>query len=257
MRIGSLVTPGLTGVAFFVSKILLKSKGYRITGQIPFDMPSNWLFLHPALSKKTVDFIFEKNHSRVKKQTEKLFSTHRNFLSRRDLLQDMLISPVSLGYSLAGKYVFAKSFYASAKCTKCNLCINNCPVKAIKTVNGKPFWTFRCQSCMKCMTDCPAKAIESAHGLIVAVSIVTSVALSFLSGSFFTGYFHSVFIKGLIFTLLLILFLWLFYSIQHILLRNKYFEKLIIFTSLTHYKFWGKRNPVPSLLQQNKNKKQQ
>ena len=246
MRIGNYVTHGLTGIAFFVSNILLKSKGYRIIGQIPFDMPSNWFFLHPALSKKSVDFIFDKNHSRVKKHTEKLFSTNRNFLSRKDLLQDILITPVSLGYSFAGKYVLAKSFYASAKCTNCNLCINNCPVKAIKTVKNRPFWTFRCQSCMKCMTECPAKAIESAHGLIAFISILSSVSLSFLSSLIVTDYFHSAVVKLLVFTVLSILFLLVFHSIQHAFLRNKYIEKLIVFTSLTHYKFWGKGETVGS-----------
>ena len=243
MRIRNFVTPGLTGIAFFVSNILLKCKGYRIIGQIPFDMPSNWFFFHPALNKKTVDFIFEKNHSRVKKHTEKLFATHRNFLSRKNLPEDILVSPIALGYLLAGRYVLAKSFYASAKCTNCNLCINNCPVKAITTVRGRPFWSFRCQSCMKCMTDCPAKAIESAHGLIVIISILSSVALSLLSSFIVADYFHSTVVKLLIFTFLLILSLLVFYRIQHALLQNKYIEKLIVFTSLTHYKFWGKRNP--------------
>jgi Pyruvate/2-oxoacid:ferredoxin oxidoreductase delta subunit/flavodoxin len=243
MRIGNYITPGLTGIAFFVSNLILKSKGYRIVGQIPFDMPSNWFFFHPAFNKKTVDFIFEKNRLRVKKHTEKLFSTNRNFLSHQDLLQDILISPVAVGYLLLGRYALAKSFYASAKCTRCNLCVDNCPVKAIKEVKGKPFWTFRCQSCMKCMTECPAKAIESAHGLIIALSILSSVTLSFLSGFVFAGFFHSAVVQLLIFTILLILFLWILYRIQHILLRNKYIEKWIILTSFTYYRFWGKRNP--------------
>ncbi|GHT63108.1 (4Fe-4S)-binding protein [Bacteroidia bacterium] len=199
MRIGNYVTPGLTGIAFFVS--------------------------------------------RVKSHTEKLFSNNRNFLSRKDLLQDILISPVSLGYSLAGKYVFAKTFYASAKCTNCNQCINNCPAKAISIIKGKPFWTFRCQSCMKCMTSCPTKAIESAHGLIIILSFLSSVTLSALSGFILADYFHSIFVKLLIFTFLLIIFLLVFYKVQHALLRNKYLEKLIVLTSLTHYKFWGKQNP--------------
>ena len=245
-RIGNFVTPGLTGVAFIVSSILLKSKGYRIIGQIPFDMPSNWFFLSPALSKKSVDYLFAKNHDRVKKQTDKLFSNNQNFLSHRDLLQDILISPISLGYAWAGKYFFAKSFYASAKCTNCNLCIKNCPVKAIKTVKGKPFWTFRCQSCMQCMAECPSKAIESAHGLIVVSSVLSSVLLSFLSGIVLADYFHSTVVKLLILTVLLFVFLFVFYRIQHILLRNKYFEKLIVLTSLTHYKCWGKHNPKVS-----------
>ncbi len=42
MKIGSYVTPGLTGIAFILSSLILKMKGYKIVGQIPFDMPSNW-----------------------------------------------------------------------------------------------------------------------------------------------------------------------------------------------------------------------
>ncbi|GHT47576.1 hypothetical protein FACS189440_08470 [Bacteroidia bacterium] len=186
MRIVDYVTPGLTGIAFFVFNILLKSKGYRVIGQIPFDMPSNWFFLHPALSQKTVEIIFEKNHFRVKKHTDKLFSTSQNFLSRKDVLQDILISPVSLGYSLA---------------------------------------------------------IELAHGLILILSILSSFSLSYLSRFVFADFFHSAVVKIMIFTILLIVFLLVFYRVQHILLQNKYLEKLIIFTSLTHYKVWSKRNP--------------
>lgn len=43
MKIGSFVTPGLTGIALFLSSLLLKQKGYKIVGQIPFDLPSNWI----------------------------------------------------------------------------------------------------------------------------------------------------------------------------------------------------------------------
>lgn len=243
MRIRNFVTPGLTGVAFFRSHLLLNSKGYHVIGQIPFDMPSNWFFLHPALTEKTVDFIFEKNLLRVDKNMEILFSTNRNFLSHKDLVQDILISPISLSYSLAGKYFFAKSFYASSKCTNCNLCVNNCPAKAISVIKGKPYWTFRCQSCMKCVISCPAKAIESAHGLIVSIFMLSSVALSALTGFLVADCFHSTFMKLAIFTLSAIMFLLVFYRLQQVLLQNKYIEKLIIFTSLTHYKFWGKRNP--------------
>lgn len=60
MKIGSFVTPGLTGIAFILSSLLLKRKGYKIIGQIPFDMPSNWISLHPALRENAVKFIHKK-----------------------------------------------------------------------------------------------------------------------------------------------------------------------------------------------------
>jgi hypothetical protein len=100
---------------------------------------------------------------------------------------------------------------------------------------------------MKCITDCPSKAIELAHGLIVILSILSSVSLSFLLRFVLADFFHVAVVKILTFTILLIVFLFVFYRVQHILLRNKYLEKLILLTSLTHYKFWGKRNPKKNM----------
>ncbi len=80
MKIGSFITPGLTGVAFILSSLLLKRKGYKIVGQIPFDMPSNWISIHPALNERTVKFIHQKNYDRVKKHSDKVFVAKRIFL---------------------------------------------------------------------------------------------------------------------------------------------------------------------------------
>ena len=113
MKIGSFVTPGLTGIAFILSSLLLKRKGYKIVGQIPFDMPSNWISIHPALNERAVKFIHQKNFDRAKKHSDKIFAGKKDFLALRDLIQDILIAPVSLGYYLVGRYAFAKTFYAS------------------------------------------------------------------------------------------------------------------------------------------------
>ena len=174
MKIGSFITPGLTGIAFLFSSLLLKGKGYKIVGQIPFDMPSNWISIHPALNKGTVRFIHQKNYSRVKKHANKIFSGNKDFLALRDLIQDILIAPVSLGYYLLGRYVFAKTFYASYKCDNCGNCIKQCPVKAINSINDHPYWTFKCESCMKCMNSCPKRAIETAHGLFALTTFLIS-----------------------------------------------------------------------------------
>ncbi|GHT02254.1 (4Fe-4S)-binding protein [Bacteroidia bacterium] len=227
MRIGNIATPGLTGIAFFVSNLLLRTKGYTIAGQIPFDMPSNWIAIHPTLSRKTVRFLFETNFSHVQKHAEQIFAGKKDFLSHRDLVQDVLVSPIALGYYIAGRFFLAKQFYASAQCNNCGLCINQCPVKAIKRVGGRPFWTFRCESCMKCMSRCPQKAIEVAHGLWLVLIILSSV-----------------------FTPVFFLIIGFLYRLQHLLLANRFFGKIITFTSLTHYKIWGKGNPKSNRIEQ-------
>ncbi|MBN2349400.1 MAG: EFR1 family ferrodoxin [Bacteroidales bacterium] len=245
MRIGRWVTPGLTGTAFLFSSFLLKRKGYTITGQIPFDMPSNWISIHPALREKSVKFLHEKNYSRVKKHADKIFAGKKDFLAYRDLFQDILISPVSLGYYLAGRFAFAKSFYANTHCDNCGLCIKQCPVQAIKMVNNRPFWTIHCESCMKCMNTCPKKAIETAHGLFFGLYFLSSSVITYLFYLLFADYIQPGFIRLLLFTIVFMALLLILYRIQHIVLKNKFIGKLISFTSLTNYKFWGRYKSIP------------
>lgn len=244
MKIGSFVTPGLTGVAFFLSSLILKQKGYKIVGQIPFDMPSNWISIHPALNGNTVNFIFRKNYCRVENYAGKLFDGKSYFLSNRDLIQDILISPVSLAYYLIGRYAFAKTFYANSSCDNCGLCLNQCPVKAIRSVNERPFWTLKCESCMRCMNSCPKNAIETATSLLIAVSFLSSFLFSLLIIKLSLSYFQSEPLNTIAGSLLFIVLMCLFYKIQHLLLRNKIFANLISYSSLTHYKFWGRYKTI-------------
>jgi len=245
MKIGKLVTPGLTGIAFLLSSLILRIKGYKIVGQVPFDMPSNWLSLHPSLSEKAVKYLHRVNYSRVEKHAEKILSGQRDFLALRDLIQDILISPVALGYYLIGRFALAKSFYASADCDSCGLCIKQCPVQAIKMVNNHPFWTFNCESCMHCMNSCPKRAIETAHGLIAIVSVLTSLGLTLLLQSFQQLVINSSIIRLTIWTVIFIAILWILYNIQHLLMKYKTISKLVSLTSLTHYKIWGRYKSIP------------
>lgn len=244
MRIGRWVTPGLTGVAFLLSSFLLKRKGYKIKGQIPFDMPSNWISIHPVLGKKTVAFLHAKNYSRAEKYAAKIFSGKPVFPAYRDLVQDILISPVSLAYYLVGRFAFAKSFYASPKCDHCDICIKTCPVNAITHVNGRPFWTFKCESCMKCMNFCPQQAIETAHGLFIAIIILNGF-ITFLLYKNLLHFIQPGFARFLVSNLVFFILLWVSYQLQHQLLRIKFFGKLISLFSLTHYKFWGRYKSIP------------
>lgn len=238
IKAGNMIIPGLTGIAFFLSSFILKKKGYNIVGQIPFDMPSNWLSIHPALRKDSIKFIYEKNYNRMKRHFGKLYSGKTDFTSAKDLIQDLLISPVALAYYGVGRYFFAKSYYASSKCNNCNLCIRQCPVQAISIINARPFWSLKCESCMKCMNNCPLQAIETTHGLWLIIIVLTSTACSFLFQNLLTNV--SWIIRFLVFNLILFILLLILYRVQHWILSNKSITKIISLTSLTHYKFWGR-----------------
>ena len=245
MKIGSFITPGLTGIAFILSSLLLKRKGYKIVGQIPFDMPSNWISIHPALNERTVKFIHQKNYDRVKKHSDKIFAGKKDFLALRDLIQDILIAPISLGYYLVGRYAFAKTFYASYKCDNCDICIKQCPVKAIEKINNRPYWTFNCESCMKCMNSCPKRAIETAHGLFIITIFLISTLSSLILTPLLPESGINDLIRFLIVNSVLMAFLWILYKAQHLIIGKKFAGKMIAFTSLTYYKFWGRYKSIP------------
>ena len=237
-RIGPLLIPGITGAAFIVSSIILKIKGYVVAGQVPFDMPTNWTSLHPAPGDKTMKSILEKNQIRVRKHFEIIYSGKNDYAARKEVILDIITGIPSFAYLYWGRFFLSKTLYASSKCTQCNLCVRDCPVKAITIVDKRPYWSIKCESCMHCINICPFRAIEAAHGLLVLVFYLWIVGTPILMG-LLPLLFHHWLIAFLVFDVLLFFgLLFLLYRFQHFLLKNRTVAKIIAYTSLTHYKFW-------------------
>lgn len=162
---------------------------------------------------------------------------------------DLALVPFAFGYYLVGRFALAKTFYASYKCSDCGLCQKNCPVQAIIKIKGRMFWTYRCESCMKCMNNCPERAIETAHIMVLPVwwlafSIIPNYIVYKLMD---LGYIHwSKITYDTIFYItqaaigLSVAFF--AYRVFHFLLGFKWINRLITFTSMTHYKFWRRFN---------------
>lgn len=242
MLIGNYNLPGISGLTFLLSSTILKIKGYSLAGFVPVDLPSNWISLHPGLNDRTIKILHEKNKLKVAKSAEKLFSGSKPNISIFEKVIDLLISPISLGYYFAGRFMFSKTFYASSECNNCDLCIKNCPVKAIIKIDKRPFWTLKCESCMNCMSHCPKNAIETAHGFIISYIILSS-GLTGLILEFIGKYLiiENGIVHFVLNTLLFLIFLTISYRLIHYLMRFKFVERMMVYTSLTKYKFWGKR----------------
>jgi len=244
MLIGRFVTPGLTGIAFYLTSLVLWLKGYSINGMFPVDLPSNWISLHPGLNDRTIKFLHEKNKKRVVEFSEKAFTGKKIFKALFEIVQDLAVSPIAVLYYLVGRFVLSKTFYASAACDNCNACIKNCPVQAIKTVNNRPYWTFNCESCMKCMSSCPKRAIETGHGFVTVVVILNSVIFTdlfykYLGLASFMAY--NEFVSSVIESILFLIFIGICYRIMHYLMKFSFFNRIMLYSSLTKYKFWGRR----------------
>lgn len=239
MLIRKFVTPGITGIAFYFASLILISKGYKLKGWYPVDLPSNWISVHPGLNKRTTDFLHTKNRERVYNFARKIFSGNSYFRAVLEFY-DLLLLPIAIGYYFIGRFILAKTYYASNDCDNCGICIKGCPVGAIKEIGNKPFWTINCESCMKCMGNCPKKAIETGHGLVAVIIALYSFLIGGIASTYLNQFDNSIFgsiVNSMIFLLITVVV----YRISHFLMRFRIFERINVLTSLTKYKFWGRR----------------
>ncbi len=255
MKLSKWFLPGLSGIALWLAAIVLLMKGYRIRGLRSIDLPSNWISFHPGLKETVVESI----HIHCKRITTdfaaKILGGRTVMTAFRDIIQDLLISPVAVGYFFIGRFILAKSFYATTECDNCGLCIAHCPVKAIRLISSRPFWSYRCESCMRCMNECPKRAIETAHGFVIGILILSNL---FLAGWFWMAIGRVISIPGdnawaqlavsLIGWVPALVVMVASYRIFHYLLRLPGFRQLIYYTSGTRYAFWRRYKPSRKMI---------
>ncbi len=213
----------------------------------PLDLPSNWLILHPGLKEKVIHSIYKRCEGIVNSFANKLLDGKRKYKALISFPIDIMMLPIALGYYFIGRFFLAKTLIATDKCTNCNKCINQCPVMAIKNINKMPFWTYKCESCMRCVNACPERAIETTHAFSITLLILSSLIISplLVSGLKLLGvlnWINQFVITRNLWTLIdagiFLLFVFLSYGILHFLMRYKFINRIIAYTSLSRYKFW-------------------
>ena len=96
---------------------------------------------------------------------------------------------------------------------------------------------------MHCMGHCPKNAVETAHGFIIGVMILNSTLLLGLFYKYFEIFFYKIEnakVKFVVETLLFLSILAMCYRVIHYCMRFKIFERVMVYASLTKYKFWGR-----------------
>ena len=173
LKIGKFFIPGISGAAQFLPMIILKLKGYKIMGGLPLDMPSNWLFLHPGLSQPKVDSIVRRCEGITKEFSNNILNGKRIFRKMLGtLLLDIAILPITFIYYIYARFLFAKTMIYTSNCNNCKICVNNCPVKAIKIKNDRPYWSYSCEGCMRCINNCPRTSIQCSHLIFLMILII-------------------------------------------------------------------------------------
>ena len=244
MKLYKLFLPGLSGVALLLPAFILWLKGYKCIGFRPVDLPSNWIPLHPGLRKKVIESIFIRCEKIVRNFAGKILAGKKVYRGLFSLPVDLLISPVALGYFVAGRFFLSKTFIANYNCTNCGICIKECPTSSIKLVANRPYWKLTCESCMRCLNHCPERAIEAAHGMAVAFWIIfTAVNTQIIFYIINTLNIQPevwwwkliaqiISIGGMVFIATLL------YLVMHYAMWLKPVKYLVRFTSLTGLPFW-------------------
>lgn len=252
MKMGKLFLPGLSGIAQYFYAILFVVKRYKVVGMQCIDLPSNWISIHPGLKPTVIQSIVHRCDNVIDRFSAKILTKKNSYRALRDIIQDLLITPVSILYYLIGRFFFAKSFYADKNCTKCYACKNTCPVHAITVVDNRPYWTLNCESCMHCMNICPERSIQTAHGFIAGIIfLVWTAVVYFLYGwmqnhseiELINSMAHSKSFRFIVTNTLILSALFIGYKVLHFLLKFGAFERLIRYTSFTFFKRWRRYNP--------------
>ena len=255
LKLSKWFVPGLSGIALWLSAIVILLKGYHIAGLRSIDLPSNWISFHPGVKEKVVESIYGHCKKISENFASEIFDGKRVYTAFRDIIQDILISPIAIAYFFMGRFMLAKTFYATRECDRCDICVDSCPVKAIVIVDKRPFWSYRCESCMRCMNNCPKRAIETAHGYIIAAMFLINLVIlvsfwrwvsSLIPLPADTGWYKIpfTFIRwGLTFAGLVVT-----YRMYHYLLRVPLVRELFYFTSLTRFRFWRRYRPSKKMI---------
>ncbi len=247
LKLSRLFLPGISGAAQILPAIILRIKGFRIVGMQPLDLPSNWLLLHPGLRQKVITSMYTRCNRIVNDFASGLFEGKKRFKALLSLPIDLALLPIAAGYYFIGRFFLAKTLIATDACNNCEKCVTECPVRAIKMIDNRPYWTYRCESCMRCVNACPQRAIETAHAFSISLLIISSLLISpvLLAGLKLLGLLElvnqSVFSRNvwsIVDWVIFLLFVFLSYRILHYLMRYKFINRLIAYSSLSKYKFW-------------------
>jgi ferredoxin len=243
LKIGRVQVPGLEGTACYLIALILALKGYRVRGVAAFDMPANWLQVHPGLSPATARYMASRARPKAERFIRDIISGERRFgaVTLACLFLGLLLFPASLGYLFFARFFLPKIFFADNRCNGCGLCARECPFRAIRMWGVKrprPYWTFRCESCMKCMAHCPTEAIQAGHSwgailLYVSCLLPAIYALSVLLSPVLSAHAGSAWVSAIIHYLYFLVAVAIAYPVFALLVRIPFINALFAYTTFT------------------------
>lgn len=159
------------GALEHVRKLLLR-KGYDVTLTDAVSFPSNVTIGRLGAGTSEVPGILRQSDEHVNRIADSILNCERKVKRYLPLVPQAWMLFALLFHGI-GRRSIGKMFVANSRCTSCGLCEQSCPVGAIRTVEGRPRWTWQCEGCHRCINTCPQGAIEGSllRGLTMIVLV--------------------------------------------------------------------------------------
>lgn len=145
----------MSDVSSLKMRKMLKRRGYDVTNEYQYCMPYNIIFRHSDAA------------------AYKMWQTAQKLvpIDVAEILDGKTVLPkkMFMGGFLAwiiraehwGAHIIGRFFGTTKDCTKCGLCIRNCPTKNIRqNKKGKIKFGGKCMICMRCSFNCPKNAVK-------------------------------------------------------------------------------------------------
>ena len=152
-----------TAYGHLTIKDFVTKKGFDVLGARAFLAPSNFYVYHDKekgkQSKKEVHQLHQKVYKDVWNFMDGYVKGNRQIDKRSTLgkTQKVLLTKV-MSKTFTPKFAAISLKVDSDKCTRCKVCVNNCPNKNIELKDGQITFSKNCASCAKCMHSCPKNA---------------------------------------------------------------------------------------------------
>ncbi|MGE5629193.1 MAG: EFR1 family ferrodoxin [Solirubrobacterales bacterium] len=149
---------GNSGSAIKRMSRILKAKGYNVVIESMIKMPNNYYFY--AGKEPNNDDI----QNILKDAEDKINFISKNFNNNKCEKVNIFALREKIG-TVGGKAFrkampkVAKSITSTNQCTKCGLCLRNCPKGNITFENGRAVFHSNCILCLRCIYLCPENAV--------------------------------------------------------------------------------------------------
>ena len=135
---------------------ILRRKNYFVESEYHYLMPYNIIFRH---TEKRAFEMFDTMNKLVELDAIDYLVNHKKNTLKKHRFAKPFIALMRIEQVFSGR--IGKSFKIDqSKCINCMKCIDNCPSKNIKLIDGKFVFSNRCIVCMRCSFNCPKDAFD-------------------------------------------------------------------------------------------------